>query len=127
MFFEFSNFLGGNTGDSSQGQSTRSLYNDGRSKRWIPAILIAYLTGQRKEIHIAVPSLSVASEADTPDTEGFLVSFFLKPPFIFLTLQQSGTKINHIATTYIRPTKPDYGTRYLCAQSFESCPVITAS
>lgn len=120
-------FLGGTTGYSSQGQWGRSLYNDGRSKRCILATLVAYLTGQRKEIAIAMPSLPTASAVDTPDTEGFLASFFFKPSFIFLALQQSRPKINHISTTSIGPTKPDYGTGYLCARSFESCSVITAS
>lgn len=65
----------------------------------MPAILVAYLTGQREEIHIAIPSLLIASAVDTPDKKGFIVSFFLKPSFLFLTLQQSGPKINHIVTT----------------------------
>lgn len=94
----------------------------------MPAIITADLSGQ-KEVPIAISSSFILSAVDIPttvDTEGlFFVSFFMKALFIFLALQQSGTKINRIATIYIGPTKPDYGIRYLYA--IESCPVITAS
>lgn len=84
----------------------------------MPAVITAELSGQRKEICIAISFLLIVSAADTPttaDTEVVFVSFFMKTLFIFPALQHPGAKINHIATIYIGPTKPDDGIRYLYA------------
>lgn len=98
----------------------------------MPAIITADLSGHRKELRTAICSLLSVSAVDTlsmADSEGFFffIFFFMITLFIFLAFQQSGAKITSNATSYIWPTKPDYGIRYLYAQSIESCSVITAS
>lgn len=58
----------------------------------------------------------MAPAVDTPNTtdpEGFCLLFH--KILVFPTLQQLGSKINHINTVYVEPTEPNYGIKYLSA------------